>query len=146
MPLSDHEQRLLEQMERALHAEDPKFASALQGADLRALFRRRALLAVIGFVLGIGMLVAGVVISQIALSVGGLRGDAGLRLAGLRELAPHPRPRRDRAGGAPQGAGRGRAGPAGPGAEAADDAAVRGALAAAARRGESLGAAVGPRS
>ncbi|MBS2538686.1 DUF3040 domain-containing protein [Catenulispora sp. NF23] len=71
MPLSDHEQRLLEQMERALHAEDPKFASALQGADLRALFRRRALLAVIGFVLGVGMLVAGVVISQIALSVAG---------------------------------------------------------------------------
>ena len=69
MPLSEHEQRLLEQMERALHAEDPKFASALQGADLRALFRRRALLAVVGFAVGLGMLVAGVVVSQIPLSV-----------------------------------------------------------------------------
>ncbi len=56
MPLSEHEQRLLEQMERALHAENPKFASALQGADLRALFRRRALLAVIGF----GVLAGGI--------------------------------------------------------------------------------------
>ncbi|HUR75982.1 MAG TPA: DUF3040 domain-containing protein, partial [Sporichthya sp.] len=27
MPLSEHEQRLLEQMERALYAEDPKFVS-----------------------------------------------------------------------------------------------------------------------
>ena len=89
MPLSDHEQRLLEQMERALHAEDPKFASALQGADLRALFRRRALLAVIGFVLGIGMLVAGVVISQIALSVGGfvvMLGCAWLAYASWRRI------------------------------------------------------------
>ncbi len=32
MPLSDNEQRLLEQMERALYAEDPKFASAMRGA------------------------------------------------------------------------------------------------------------------
>jgi hypothetical protein len=89
VPLSDHEQRLLEQMERALHAEDPKFASALQGADLRALFRRRALLAVIGFVLGIGMLVAGVVISQIALSVGGfvvMLGCAWLAYASWRRI------------------------------------------------------------
>ncbi|HNE89871.1 MAG TPA: DUF3040 domain-containing protein, partial [Actinomycetota bacterium] len=37
MPLSEHEQRLLEQMERALMAEDPKFATSLRhgssGAD-----------------------------------------------------------------------------------------------------------------
>ena len=33
MPLSEHEQRLLEQMERALYAEDPKFASTLRSAD-----------------------------------------------------------------------------------------------------------------
>jgi hypothetical protein len=89
VPLSDHEQRLLEQMERALHAEDPKFASALQGADLRALFRRRALLAVIGFALGIGMLVAGVVVSQIALSVAGfvvMLGCAWLAYASWRRI------------------------------------------------------------
>ena len=89
MPLSEHEQRLLEQMERALHAEDPKFASALQGADLRSLFRRRAILAVIGFVVGIGMLVAGVVITMIALSVAGfvvMLGCAWLAYASWRRI------------------------------------------------------------
>ena len=45
MPLSEHEQRLLEQMERALYAEDPKFASSLRGKDPRSNFRRRVLLA-----------------------------------------------------------------------------------------------------
>ncbi|EUA23964.1 hypothetical protein I553_3452 [Mycobacterium xenopi 4042] len=32
MPLSDHEQRMLEQIESALYAEDPKFASSVRGA------------------------------------------------------------------------------------------------------------------
>lgn len=89
MPLSEHEQRLLEQMERALHAEDPKFASALQGADLRALFRRRAVLAVAGFVIGLAMLVAGVVIPLIALSVAGfvvMLGCAWLAYASWRRI------------------------------------------------------------
>ena len=89
MPLSEHEQRLLEQMERALHAEDPKFASALQGADLRALFRRRAFLAVGGFVIGLGMLVAGVVVPLIALSVAGfvvMLGCAWLAYASWRRI------------------------------------------------------------
>ncbi|MFL6167108.1 MAG: DUF3040 domain-containing protein, partial [Ornithinibacter sp.] len=31
MPLSEHEQKMLEQMEQALAAEDPKFASQMQG-------------------------------------------------------------------------------------------------------------------
>ena len=31
MALSEHEQRLLEQIERALYAEDPKFASTVRG-------------------------------------------------------------------------------------------------------------------
>ena len=35
MPLSEEELRLLEQMERALVEEDPKFASTLRGTTLR---------------------------------------------------------------------------------------------------------------
>ena len=70
MPLSEHEQRLLEQMERALYAEDPKFATALRGADLRSHYRRRILQASFGFLVGIALLVTGVVApSMIALSV-----------------------------------------------------------------------------
>lgn len=71
MPLSEHEQRLLEQMERALYAEDPKFASALRGADLRAHYRRRIIVASVGFVVGIALLVIGVVSQLVPLSVVG---------------------------------------------------------------------------
>ncbi|HEX4788396.1 MAG TPA: DUF3040 domain-containing protein [Actinospica sp.] len=61
MPLSEHEQRLLEQLERALQDEDPKFASALQGARLRARLRLRLMLAGLGMVLGLAALVYGLV-------------------------------------------------------------------------------------
>ncbi|MFH8615933.1 DUF3040 domain-containing protein [Streptomyces sp. NPDC017979] len=60
MPLSEHEQRMLEQMERALYAEDPKFATALEGSGLRTYTRRRVYQAVAGFLVGIALLVAGV--------------------------------------------------------------------------------------
>ena len=41
MPLSEEELRLLEQMERALVAEDPKLASTLRGTKVRQHQRRR---------------------------------------------------------------------------------------------------------
>ena len=41
MPLSEHEQRLLEQIERALYAEDPKFASSVRATDLKRHYKRR---------------------------------------------------------------------------------------------------------
>lgn len=69
MPLSDNEQRLLEQMERALYAEDPKFASALRGADPRAHARRRVIKASAGFLLGIALLMVGVVTKAVPVSV-----------------------------------------------------------------------------
>jgi Protein of unknown function (DUF3040) len=61
VPLSEHEQRLLEQMERALYAEDPKFATALEGTGLRARARRTVYAASAGFVLGVALLMGGVV-------------------------------------------------------------------------------------
>ncbi|WP_037906126.1 DUF3040 domain-containing protein [Actinacidiphila yeochonensis] len=71
MPLSEHEQRMLEQMERALYAEDPKFASALEGNGLRTFTRRRVYLAVLGFVCGIGLLLGAMVVEQAWLGVVG---------------------------------------------------------------------------
>lgn len=53
MPLSEHEQRLLDQIERALYAEDPKFASAVRTRDLRSVMRRRLRYAVVLFLLGL---------------------------------------------------------------------------------------------
>lgn len=64
MPLSEHEQRLLEQMERALVAEDPKFVSALRGTARRRDARRRSLLAGGVFVVGIVVLMAGAVLAN----------------------------------------------------------------------------------
>ncbi len=69
MPLSEHEQRLLEQMERALYAEDPKFASALRGSDLRGRYRRRALLGVVGVVAGLALLPVGIATKIFPVSV-----------------------------------------------------------------------------
>ncbi|GLZ40186.1 DUF3040 domain-containing protein [Actinokineospora sp. NBRC 105648] len=62
MPLSEHEQRLLDQIERALYAEDPKFASTVRGARLRKPSRRRRLQGVALFVLGVALLVFGVML------------------------------------------------------------------------------------
>ena len=73
MPLSENEQRLLEQMERALYAEDPKFASAMRGANRRPGTGRRLIIGGVSIVLGLVVLVLGV--SQ--------RGAAGVLLGVL---------------------------------------------------------------
>src|SRR3982751_5870209 len=70
VPLSDHEQRLLEQIERALYAEDPKFASSVRATDLRTHYRRRLVPSVVGFVIGLAILVAGLVTQVFYLAVG----------------------------------------------------------------------------
>ena len=71
MPLSEHEQRLLEQMERALHAEDPKFASALQGDKLRRRLRRRVAVAAVGVLAGGALIGYGIVAKRVAIDVAG---------------------------------------------------------------------------
>jgi hypothetical protein len=71
VPLSDHEQRLLEQIEQALYAEDPKFASIYRSNDLRSHYRRRLIRAAVIVVVGLGALLAGVITKLIPLGVGG---------------------------------------------------------------------------
>ncbi|MGD3104988.1 DUF3040 domain-containing protein [Streptomyces sp. YGL11-2] len=100
MPLSEHEQRMLEQMERALYAEDPKFATALEGSGLRTYTRRRVYQAVAGFLVGIALLMAGMVAQQIWISVVGflvMLGCAVLAVTGWRK-APKAGERRAAAG------------------------------------------------
>lgn len=65
MPLSEHEQRLLDQIERALYAEDPKFASTVRGARLRKPSRRRKLQGVVLLILGAALLVTGVMLPKL---------------------------------------------------------------------------------
>ena len=59
MPLSEHEQRLLDQIERALYQEDPKFASTVRATDLRTHMRRRLRRAALVLVLGFAILLTG---------------------------------------------------------------------------------------
>jgi DUF3040 family protein len=65
MPLSEHEQRLLDQIERALIAEDPKFASTVRAGRLRRPTRRRRLQGLVLFLVGLVLLVVGVAIRSI---------------------------------------------------------------------------------
>jgi DUF3040 family protein len=69
MPLSEHEQRILAEIERRLLEEDPKFAHQV-GSSFRAHLARRLKIAVVGFVLGLVVLVAGFV-QNVALGVAG---------------------------------------------------------------------------
>jgi hypothetical protein len=79
VPLSEHEQHLLEQMEQALYAEDPKFASQMQGSAARARLRRSLAIGAGGVIAGLGLVVLGVATVSIwwgaigfALMVGGV--------------------------------------------------------------------------
>ncbi len=67
MPLSEHEQRLLDQIERALYEDDPKFANSVDEKRIR---RRRPVIAAIAFVIGLVCLIAGVLLAQSLLPVG----------------------------------------------------------------------------
>jgi len=71
VPLSEHEQRLLEQMEQAMYAEDPKFASNMRGRSSRARQRRRYLFGGIGLLVGLVLVVVGVAKSAVPLAVVG---------------------------------------------------------------------------
>ncbi len=77
MPLSEHEQRLLEQMERALYAEDPKFATSMRSDRAAAGDRRRVALGVVGLLIGLGLLVAGVAAKLVIVGVVGFLAMVG---------------------------------------------------------------------
>jgi threonine/homoserine/homoserine lactone efflux protein len=89
VPLSEEEQRLLEQMEEALAAEDPKFVSALRGVTSRAHSKRVALLAAVAFVVGVALLMTGAVLMMTAVAVAGfvvMLGSAYVALTAWRRL------------------------------------------------------------
>jgi len=59
VPLSEHEQRVFDEIERSL-ADDPKFASAVRSHDPRHRSRRRMIIAGVITLAGLALLVAGV--------------------------------------------------------------------------------------
>jgi len=102
VPLSEEELRLLEQMERALAAEDPRFVSALEGRNLVRAARLRMSLAVVAFAcggaaMGVGMWqrmtwvgIVGFVVMVAALSAGLAQWRAHRFVSALGSAAPPP--------------------------------------------------------
>lgn len=60
MALSEQEQRLLEQLEASLKADDPKLADTLSGTTQIKVHRRRAAIAGLAFIAGVIVLLVGV--------------------------------------------------------------------------------------
>lgn len=89
MPLSEEELRLLEQMERALVEEDPKFASTLRGTTLRQAARRRAVLAGVVFAVGIAVLMGGAISGWWQIGIVGFVIMLGSATVGLSALRGH---------------------------------------------------------
>ena len=83
MPLSDHEQRQFEQIERTLAAEDPKFVSTVRSMDLRTHRRRRLRRSGILFIVGFGLLMGGAIAPNVYVGVVGFLAMLGAGLWGM---------------------------------------------------------------
>jgi hypothetical protein len=68
MPLSEQEQRLLEEMERSLYHNDAEFVASVGGSRLRPNYRS-IVLGVLAGVVGIATLVAGVMLQLLWLGI-----------------------------------------------------------------------------
>nr|WP_221203338.1 DUF3040 domain-containing protein [Modestobacter versicolor] len=71
VPLSEHEQRLLEQIERALVDDDPKFASTVRTGDRRQKARRKVQVGIGLVVVGLAVVLGGAVLPQVLVGVAG---------------------------------------------------------------------------
>ncbi len=58
MPLDEREQRILEEIEAQFYEEDPAFAQTVRDTTLRAVTGKRVRLAVLGFVVGLVVMLA----------------------------------------------------------------------------------------
>ncbi len=74
MPLSEDDQRRLDEIERALQRDDPKFAA---GHSLERLRQRRLVAAGAVVLIGMVLLVVGLAVTQAALPVGVIISVAG---------------------------------------------------------------------
>jgi Protein of unknown function (DUF3040) len=71
VPLSEHEQRQLEQIEQALYADHPRLARIMRAKDPKVHYRRRVVQGAICFLVGIGMVAAGFVLKHFWLEIAG---------------------------------------------------------------------------
>jgi hypothetical protein len=69
MPLSEHEQKLLEQLEKQLHEDDPKFANSMGSDPGRTWSTRHLVVGVLCALAGIALLLVGVTTQIIIVGV-----------------------------------------------------------------------------
>jgi hypothetical protein len=109
VPLSEHEQRQLEQIEQALYADYPKLAQAVRAQDPRVHYKRRVVQAAVLFMVGVGLLLAGVISKIIPIGVGGfvvMLGSAMWALTSWRHMGSGAAGRLQAVGRNPAAAGR----------------------------------------
>ena len=89
MPLSEHEQKLLEQLEKQLHEDDPKFANSMGSDPGRTWSTRHVVIGVLCALAGIFLLLVGVTLQNIFVGVlGFVVMGAGVYFATMRSSAP----------------------------------------------------------
>jgi hypothetical protein len=71
MPLPEHEQRQLQEIEQALYRDDPKFGRRMR-ADPQVRYKRKLIAAQLGVVIGVGLLPAGAVTNRLYLLAAGV--------------------------------------------------------------------------
>ena len=72
MPLPEDEQRQLQEIEQALCRDDPKFVRLMRAADPRARYKRKLMQALLGVMMGIGLLAVGAVTHRVLLGAVGV--------------------------------------------------------------------------
>ena len=72
MPLPEDEQRQLQEIERALYEDDPKFARRIRVGDPRVRYERKLIQVLLGVVIGAGLLAAGAVTHRVYLEAAGV--------------------------------------------------------------------------
>lgn len=83
MPLSEHEQRMLAQIEQALYEEDPKFANTVRQTNPKVHYKRSIIKASVGFALGVCLLMGGVIVQQVFVGALGFLVMLGCALWGI---------------------------------------------------------------
>ena len=83
MPLPEHEERQLQEIEQALYRDDPKFGRRMRASDPQVRYKRKLIAPQLGFVIGVGLLPAGAVTHRAAVP-----GVGGGQLAAARGQGP----------------------------------------------------------
>jgi hypothetical protein len=89
VPLSEHEQQLLAQLEKQLHADDPRFVTSMGSRAVKGASTRNIVLGIVIAVVGLLVLLGGVVLKSVLLGVlGFVVMGAGVYVATLRSGKP----------------------------------------------------------